>query len=131
MTLLSTKKGDLMSLYSFLNKDTVVYNKFKHFINDPRFNALMNDYLNSNINDFFAMSANTATKIHLTKDKLIVRVKPLPQLTKTYNHGYPDDYMSIAIIKLDSIEILDTDNRFHAVLDRTLDDLEELLYQGQ
>lgn len=120
-----------MSLYSFLNKDTLVYNKINHFINDPRFNALINDYLNSNIDDFFAMSANTATKIHLTKDKLIVRVKPLPQLTKTYDHGYPDDYMPIAIIELNSIEILDTDNRFHAVLDRTLSDLEELLYQGQ
>ena len=131
MTLLLTRKETLMSLYSFLNKDTLVYNKINHFINDPRFNALINDYLNSNIDDFFAMSANTATKIHLTKDKLIVRVKPLPQLTKTYDHGYPDDYMPIAIIELNSIEILDTDNRFHAVLDRTLSDLEELLYQGQ
>lgn len=120
-----------MSLYSFLNKDTVVYNKFKHFINDPRFNALINDYLNSNIDDFFAMSANTATKIHLTKNRLVVRVKPLPQLTKTYDHSYPDDYMPITIIELNSIEILDTDNRFHSVLDRALSDLEELLYQGQ
>jgi len=120
-----------MSLYSFLNKDTVVYNKFKHFINNPRFNALINDYLNSNIDDFWALSANSATKIHLTKNRLVVRVKPLPQLTETYDHGYPDDYMPIAIIKLDSIEILDTDNRFHTVLDRTLNDLEEILYQGQ
>lgn len=120
-----------MSLYSFLHKDTVVYDKFEHFINDPRFNALMNDYLNSNINDFFAMSANTATKIHLTKDKLIVRVKPLPQLTKTYDHDYPDDYMPIALITLDPIDLRDVDDRFHAVLDRTIGDLEELLYQGQ
>lgn len=65
-----------MSLYSFLHKDTPVYNKFKHFINDPRFNTLINDYLNSDIDDFYALSANSATKIHLTKNKLIVRVKP-------------------------------------------------------
>ena len=77
------------------------------------------------------MSANTATKIHLTKDKLIVRVKPLPQLYPTYDHGYPDDYMPIAIITLGPINVLDTDDRFHSVLDRTLNDLEELLYQGQ
>lgn len=120
-----------MSLYSFLNKDTVVYDKLNHFINDPRFNALINDYLNSNIDDFFAMSANTATKIHLTKDKLIVRVKPLPQLTKTYDHGYPNDYMPIAIITLNPIDLRDVDDRFHSVLDRTINDLEEILYQGQ
>ena len=120
-----------MSLYSFLNKDTLVYNKINHFINDPHFIALINDYLNSDIDDFFAMSANTATKIHLTKDKLIVRVKPLLQLTKTYDHGYPDDYMPIALITLDPIDLRDTDDRFHAVLDHTLTDLEELLYQGQ
>lgn len=120
-----------MSLYSFLHKDTIVYDKFNHFISDPRFNALINDYLNSDIDDFWALSANSATKIHLTKDKLIVRVKPLPQLYPTYDHGYPDDYIPIVILKLDPIEILDTDNRFHAVLDRTLTDLEEILYQGQ
>ena len=131
MTLLLTRKETLMSLYSFLHKDTIIYNKFNHFINDPRFSILINDYLNSNIDDFFAMSANTATKVHLTKDKLIVRVKPLPQLYPTYDHGYPDDYMPIAIITLDPIKVLDTDDRFHAVLDRTLTDLEEILYQGQ
>lgn len=120
-----------MSLYSFLHKDTVVYDKFEHFINDPRFNALMNDYLNSNINDFFAMSANTATKIHLTKDKLIVRVNPLPQPINSYDHGYPSDYMPIAIITLNPIDLRDIDDRFHSVLDRTLTDLEEILYQGQ
>ena len=120
-----------MSLYSFLHKDTLVYNKFKHFINDPRFNTLINDYLNSDIDDFYALSANSATKIHLTKDRLVVRVNPLPQLTKTYDHDYPNDYMPIAIITLDPIEVLDTDDRFHSVLDRTLNDLEETLYQGQ
>ena len=120
-----------MSLYSFLNKDTIVYNKFKHFINDPRFSVLINDYLKSDIDDFWALSANSATKIHLTKDRLVVRVKPLPQLYPTYDHGYPEDYMPIVIIELDPIDLLDVDDRFHAVLDRTLDDLEELLYQGQ
>lgn len=38
-----------MSLYSILHKDTIVYDKFKHFINDPRFIALINDYLQSDI----------------------------------------------------------------------------------
>lgn len=41
-----------MSLYSFLHKDTLVYNKFNHFINDPRFSVLITDYLNSDIDDF-------------------------------------------------------------------------------
>ena len=109
-----------MSLYSFLHKDTLVYNKFKHFINDPRFNTLINDYLNSDIDNFYALSANSATKIHLTKDRLVVRVKPLPQLTKTYDHGYPSDYMPIAIITLNPIDLRDVDDRFHSVLDRTV-----------
>ena len=120
-----------MSLYSFLNKDTLVYDKFKHFINDPRFNTLINDYLNSDIDDFYALSANSNTRICLNKDKLVVSVNPLPQPINSYDHGYPSDYMPIAIIELDSVEVLDTDDRFHAVLDRTLTDLEEILYQGQ
>lgn len=41
-----------MSLYSFLHKDHIVYDKFNHFINNPRFSVLINDYLNSDINDF-------------------------------------------------------------------------------
>ena len=120
-----------MSLYSFLNKDTLVYNKIKHFINDPRFNTLINDYLNSDIDDFYALSANSATKIHLTKDKLVVSVNPLPQPINSYDHGYPSDYMPIAIITLNPIDLRDVDDRFHSVLDRTIGDLEELLYQGQ
>lgn len=36
-----------MSLYSFLNKDTLVYDKLNHFINDPRFIALMEAYKQS------------------------------------------------------------------------------------
>lgn len=120
-----------MSLYSFLNKDHIVYDKLNHFINDPRFSVLINDYLNSDIDDFYALSANSNTKICLNKDKLIVSVNPLPQPINSYNHGYPSDYMPIAIITLDPIEVLDTDDRFHSVLDRTLTDLEEILYQGQ
>ena len=107
-----------MSLYSFLHKDTIVYDKFNHFINDPRFNALINDYLNSNIDDFYALSANSNTRICLNKDKLVVSVNPLPQPINSYDHGYPN-------------EVLDTDDRFHSVLDRTLTYLEEILYQGQ
>lgn len=120
-----------MSLYSFLNKDHIVYDKFNHFINDPRFSVLINDYLNSDIDDFYALSANSATKIHLTKDRLVVRVKPLPQLYPTYDHGYPSDYMPIAIITLNPIDLRDVDDHFHSVLNRTLTDLEEILYQGQ
>ena len=120
-----------MSLYSFLHKNTLVYDKFNHFINDPRFNILINDYLNSDIDDFWALSANSATKIHLTKNRLVVRVNPLPQPINSYDHGYPSDYMPITIITLNPIDLRDVDNRFHAVLDRTLSDLEELLYQGQ
>lgn len=120
-----------MSLYSFLHKNTIVYDKFNHFINDPRFNALINDYLNSNIDDFYALSANSNTRICLNKDKLVVSVNPLPQPINSYDHGYPSDYMPIAIITLNPIDLRDVDDRFHSVLDRTIGDLEELLYQGQ
>lgn len=40
-------------------------------------------------------------------------------------------HMPIAIITLNPIDLRDVDDRFHSVLDRTLTDLEELLYQGQ
>jgi hypothetical protein len=120
-----------MSLYSFLNKDHIVYDKFNHFINDPRFSVLINDYLNSDIDDFYALSANSNTRIYLNKDKLVVSVNPLPQPINSYDHGYPYNYIPIAIITLDPTDLRDVDDRFHNVLDRTIGDLEELLYQGQ
>lgn len=120
-----------MSLYSFLNKDHIVYDKFNHFINNPRFSVLINDYLNSDIDDFYALSPNSNTRICLNKDKLVVSVNPLPQPINSYDHGYPSDYMPIAIITLNPIDLRDVDDRFHSVLDRTIGDLEELLYQGQ
>ena len=69
-----------MSLYSFLNKDTLVYDKFNHFINDPRFIALMEAYKQSDayktLDDLYFSSSTNKTRIKLTPSKLTILVVP-------------------------------------------------------
>lgn len=117
-----------MSLYSLLHKETIVYDSLKQFINDPRFIALMNDYLQSNSNNLTLTNSTETTKISFTKTHLTVKVDPRLRLN-TEIIGFPETYIPIAKINLNKNDITFVDNRFHSVLYRTLNDLEELLYQ--
>lgn len=110
-----------MSLYSILHKDTIVYDKFKHFINDPRFIALINDYLQSDIDKLNLISENHATVINLNKTHLTIKVHPNQSRIPT----------PIAKINLNKNDITFANNHCHDIIDHTLTDLEEILYQGQ
>ena len=134
MTLLSTKKGALMSLYSFLNKNTLVYDKINHFINDPRFIALMEAYKQSDayetLDDLYFSSSTNKTRIKLTPSKLTILVVPKTNKSHTII-GYPDIHSPIATVNIKNNKLTFIEPNFHYILDRTLNDLEELLYQGQ
>ena len=117
-----------MSLYSLLHKDTIVYDSFKHFISDPRFTALINDYLQSDIDNLNLTNSNETTKINLNRTYLTIKVDPRVR-PNTKIIGYPETHMPIAKIDLNKNDIAFVDDRFHDVLYHTLNDLEELFYQ--
>jgi hypothetical protein len=123
-----------MSLYSFLHKDTIVYDKFNHFISDPRFIALMEAYKQSDayktLDDLYFSSSTNKTRIKLTPTKLTILVVPKTNKSHTII-GYPDVHSPIATIDLKNNKLTVIEPNFHYIIDRTLNDLEELLYQGQ
>jgi hypothetical protein len=123
-----------MSLYSFLNKDTLVYDKINHFINDPRFIALMEAYKQSDtyktLDDLYFSSSTNKTRIKLTPSKLTILVVPKTNKSHTII-GYPDVHNPIAAVNIKKNKLTFIEPNFHYIINRTLNDLEELLYQGQ
>lgn len=115
-----------MSLYSTLHKDTVVYDKFNQFINDTRFVTLIEDYLKSDINELHIISSSETTAIRINNSNLRIVIDPRFHPTPEYFQTKP-----IAVVKLNPIGLTFVDNTYHALIDRTLTDLEEILYQGQ
>lgn len=123
-----------MSLYSFLNKNTLVYDKINHFINDPRFIALMEAYKQSDAyetrDDLYFSSSTNKTRIKLTPSKLTILVVPKTNKSHTII-GYPDIHSPIATVNIKKNKLTFIEPNFHYILDRTINDLEEILYQGQ
>ena len=123
-----------MSLYSFLNKDTLVYDKINHFISDPRFIALMEAYKQSDayetLDDLYFSSPTNKTRIKLTPSKLTILVVPKTNKSHTII-GYPDVHNPIATVNIKKNKLTFIEPNFHYILDRTINDLEEILYQGQ
>lgn len=123
-----------MSLYSFLNKDTLVYDKLNHFISDPRFIALMEAYEQSDayetLDDLYFSSSTNKTRIKLTPSKLTILVVPKTNKNHTII-GYPDIHNPIATVNIKNNKLTFVEPNFHYIINRTLDELEEILYQGQ
>ena len=128
-----------MSLYSYLNKESIVINKLIAFTQTPKFSTLMellmkSDVLTDNRHIGYT-SPNSATKITIYNSKIIITVDPREQLDPFVEIlGYPNKMMPIAEIELDSeagtYTLTNVDNRFHDVIDRTIDDLNYIFYQG-
>ena len=123
-----------MSLYSFLNKDTLVYDKLNHFITDPHFIALMETYKKSDayktLDDLYFSSSTNKTRIKLTPSKLTILVVPKTNKSHTII-GYPDVHSPIATVNIKKNKLTFVEPNFHYIIDRTINDLEEILYQGQ
>ena len=123
-----------MSLYSFLHKDTLVYDKLNHFIADPRFITLMEAYKQSDayetLDDLYFSSSTNKTRIKLTPSKLTILVVPKTNKSHTII-GYPDVHSPIATVNIKKNKLTFVEPNFHYIIDRTLTNLEEILYQGQ
>jgi len=128
-----------MSLYSYLNRESIVINKLIAFTQAPKFATLMELLMKSDVitkNERLRFtSPNGATEIEIYNSKITITVDPCEQLDPSVEIvGYPYKLMPIAEIELDpkagTYTLTNIDGRFHAVIDRTIDDLNYILYQG-
>lgn len=128
-----------MSLYSYLNKESIVINKLIAFTQKPKFATLMELLMKSDVitnNDRLRFtSPNGATEIIVHNSKITVTVDPREQLDPSVViMGYPYKMMTIAEIELNATDgtyvLTNIDNRFNGVIDRTIDDLNYIFYQG-
>lgn len=128
-----------MSLYSYLNRESIVTNKLIAFTQAPKFATLMELLMKSDVitnNDRLRFtSPNSATEITIHDSKITITVDPREQLGPSIViMGYPYKMMPIAEIELDATDgtyvLTNIDNRFNGVIDRTIDDLDYIFYQG-
>lgn len=128
-----------MSLYSYLNKESIVINKLIAFTQAPKFSTLMELLMKSNVltanKRLFYTSPNGATKIDVYNSKITISVDPREQLDPNVRDElYPSKLMPIAEVEIDTeiktYTLTNVDERFHDVIDRTIDDLNYLFYQG-
>ena len=128
-----------MSLYSYLNRESIVINKLIAFAQTPKFATLMELLMKSNViknNDrLHFTSPNGATEIEIYNSKITITVDPREQLDPSVViMGYPYKMMPIAEIELNATDgtyvLTNIDNRFNGIIDRTIDDLKYIFYQG-
>lgn len=128
-----------MSLYSYLNRELIVINRLIAFTQTPKFATLMELLIKSDVitkNERLRFtSPNSATEIEIYNSKITITVDPREQLDPSVEIvGYPYKLMPIAEIEIDlndkTYTLTNIDERFHAVIDRTIDDLNYLFFQG-
>lgn len=128
-----------MSLYSYLNKESIVINKLIAFTQAPKFATLMELLMKSDVitkNERLRFtSPNGATEIEIYNSKITINIDPREQLDPSVEIvGYPYKLMPIAEIEIDlndkTYTLTNIDERFHTVIDRTINDLNYILYQG-
>lgn len=122
-----------MSLYSYLNRESIVINKLIAFTQAPKFATLMellmkSDVITKNERLHFT-SQDEGTKITIYNSKITISIDP-----SVHIKGYPSKTIEIAEIELDAkantYTLTNIDERFHNVIDRIIDDLNYLFYQG-
>lgn len=128
-----------MSLYSYLNRESIVINKLIAFTQAPKFATLMELLMKSDVltdnKRLFYTSPNGATEIDIHNSKITIKVDPRERLDPNVRDElYPSKMMPIAEVEIDTetrtYTLTNVDERFHDVIDRTIDDLNYLLYQG-
>lgn len=122
-----------MSLYSYLNRESIVINKLITFTQAPKFATLMELLMKSDViknNDrLHFTSQDESTKITIYNSKITISIDP-----SVHIKGYPYKTIEIAEIELDATDntytLTNVDERFHNIIDRIIDDLNYLFYQG-
>lgn len=122
-----------MSLYSYLNRESIVINKLIAFTQAPKFATLMELLMKSDVitkNERLRFtSPNGATEIEIYNSKITINIYPSVLINE-----YPYEMVSIAEIELDpkagTYTLTNIDGRFHNIIDQIIDDLNYLFYQG-
>lgn len=122
-----------MSLYSYLNKESIVINKLIAFTQAPKFETLMQLLMKSDIittnERLYSTSQNRLTEITIYDSKITISIYPSVLINE-----YPCEMVSIAEIELDpkagTYTLTNIDGRFHNIIDQIIDDLNYLFYQG-
>lgn len=122
-----------MSLYSYLNRESIVINKLIAFTQASKFETLMQLLMKSNVitnnERLYFTSQDEGTKITIYNSKITISIDP-----SVHIKGYPYKTIEIAEIELDAkantYTLTNIDERFHNVIDRIIDDLNYLFYQG-
>lgn len=122
-----------MSLYSYLNKESIVINKLIAFTQTPKFSTLMELLMKSDIlannERLYSTSQNGLTEITIYDSKITISVHPSVLI-----EGYPYKTELIAEIELNpkdgTYTLTNIDGRFHNIIDQTIDDLNYVFYQG-
>lgn len=122
-----------MSLYSYLNRESIVINKLIAFIQTPKFATLMELLMKSDIittnERLYSTSQNRLTEITIYDSKITISIYPSVLINE-----YPYEMVSIAEIELDpkagTYTLTNIDGRFHNIIDQIIDDLNYLFYQG-
>jgi hypothetical protein len=122
-----------MSLYSYLNRESIVINKLIAFTQAPKFATLMELLMKSDVitkNERLRFtSPNGATEIEIYNSKITITIYPSVLINE-----YPYEMVSIAEIELDpkagTYTLTNIDGRFHNIIDQIIDDLNYLFYQG-
>lgn len=122
-----------MSLYSYLNRESIVINKLIAFTQTPKFATLMELLMKSDIittnERLYSTSQNRLTEITIYDSKITISIYPSVLINE-----YPYEMASIAEIELDpkagTYTLTNIDGRFHNIIDQIIDDLNYLFYQG-
>lgn len=122
-----------MSLYSYLNRESIVINKLIAFTQAPKFATLMELLMKSDIlannERLYSTSQSGLTEITIYDSKITISVHPSVLI-----EGYPDKTELIAEIELNpkagTYTLTNIDGRFHNIIDQTIDDLNYVFYQG-
>ena len=119
-----------MSLLFILNKDTVVYDKLNHFINDPRFIALMETYKQSDayktLDDLYFSSSTNKTRIKLTPSKTAIH--PCSPKTNENHTIMTQTYMPIATVNIENNKLTIIQPNCHYIIDRNPHRFRRILY---
>lgn len=127
-----------MSLYSYLNRESIVINKLIAFTQTPKFTTLMELLMKSDVivnNDRLRfISPNDATEIEIYNSKITITVDVRERLDPSVRvEGFPQR-TTIAEIELDpktgEYTLTNVNEHQHDVIDRTIDDLNYIFYQG-
>lgn len=122
-----------MSLYSYLNRESIVINKLIAFTQTPKFATLMELLMKPNViknNDrLYFTSQDEGTTITIYNSKITISIDP-----SVHIKGYPHKTITIAEIELDATDgtytLININERFHNIIDQIIDDLNYLFYQG-